>query len=68
MAIDLKQLNDLLHHIESHIDLEHCDEVDERYRMALAYEDVGRPQLVVQFTFGKNWTLSDLWDKFERYT
>ena len=40
MFIDMKQLDELLARIEDHIDLEHCQKVDERYRKSLSCEDL----------------------------
>jgi len=65
---DMKQLDELLTLIEEHIDLDHCEQVDERYRKALSWEEVDRPPLVIQSDFGKAWALPSLWDKFERYS
>ena len=63
---DLEQLDRLLNLIEERIDLEHCEKVDNRYRASLFYEEVDRPPLVVQPTFGKSWKLPQPWDQFER--
>jgi hypothetical protein len=65
--VDFKQLDSLLKLIEEYIDLEHCREMDERYRAALSYAVVDRPPLVVQPGFGKNWKLPSPWDRFEQY-
>ena len=67
MSADLKQLDKLLELIEQHIDLEHSQGVDERYRRSLAYEEVDYPPLVFQSELGKPWKLPKPWDTFERY-
>ncbi len=67
-ATDFKQLNSLLELIESQIDIEQCNKIDQRYRRALACQEVDRPPLVIQPEFGKQWTLPQPWDKFQLYT
>lgn len=68
MRVNEKELDRLLALVADHIDLEHCREVDERYRNALAYQEVDRPPLVVQAPFGAVLNLPDPWDTFHRYS
>lgn len=68
MITDMKQLDELLILIEEHIELEHCQRVDERYRRVLSYEEENGPPLVIRTDFGKNWALPRPWDKFQRYS
>jgi len=63
-----KELDRLLRSVADHIALEHCQEVDERYRRALAWEEVDRPPLVVQAAFGSIINLPLPWNTFRRYT
>ena len=64
---DITQLNQLLALIEERIDLEHCRNVDDRYRRSLSYEPVQRPPLVVHPVFSRTWQLPPPWDSFQRY-
>lgn len=68
MRNEERELERLLKLLEDHIDLEHCLEVDERYRMALQYNDVDRPPLVIQPEFGKILELPSPWKEFKRYS
>ena len=68
MPVDSEQLDKLLELIEQHIDLDRCQQVDERYRRSLAYEDVDCPPLVCQPEFGTHWQVPEPWDQFEHYT
>lgn len=68
MSADRVQLTDLLELIEAQIDLEHCREVDERYRAALSCEEVDRPPLVCQRESGTRWQLPEPWNRFRHYT
>ena len=69
MATDaMQELNELLDLIEQQIDMDRCEEMDERYRRTLAWEDVDRPPLVAQPVFPYPWTLPEPWDRFRRYT
>ncbi len=54
--------------IEPRIDIEHCLEVDERYRRSLNYEAVDRPPLVVQPPFGGTLVLPEPWNEFGHYS
>ena len=63
----MKQLSQLLEFIEGHIDLEHCEEVDARYRRSLKGEPTDRPPLVVQAQWGGNWELPAPWNQFDHY-
>ena len=67
MTADITQLSKLLQLVEEHIDLEHCEQVDARYRRSLAGEETDRPPLVVQAKWGGNWRLPAPWDQFEQY-
>ncbi len=67
MTADIKQLDQLLGFIEEHIDLDHCEQVDARYRRALAGEPTDQPPLVVGAQWGSNWKLPPPWDRFDRY-
>lgn len=62
-----QELNELLALVAEQMDLAHCREVDERYRAALAWENVDRPPLTVQSPFGKTLALPELWARFRRY-
>ena len=66
--IQEKELDRLLMLLEETIDLNHCKEVDERYRRALNYMVVDRPPMVVQVEFGKLLELPSPWNEFKRYS
>ena len=68
MNIAEKELNKILNLLEQHIDLEHCQKVDERYSKALNHQEIDRPPLVVQSEFGKTFELPFPWNVFRRYT
>ena len=61
------ELDRLLTEIAARLDPARCRAVDERYRRALAYEEVDRPPLVVQPAFGKVLDLPEPWSGFYRY-
>lgn len=61
-------LNELLNRVSELIDLNHCRQVDERYRRALSYEDTDRPPLVVQAPFGSVLSLGAPWGEFQRFS
>ena len=67
VSVDYQELDQLLKLAAEHVDLDHCHEVDERYRRALCYESVDRPPLVVQAGFGAELKLPEPWNRFERY-
>ena len=67
MSADIKQLDRLLQQVEEQIDLDHCEQVDARYRRSLASETTDRPPLVVQANWGSEWALPGPWDPFEHY-
>jgi len=67
VSIEERELDRLLKLLEDHVDLEHCLKVDERYSMALQYNDVDRPPLVIQAEFGKTLKLPSPWNEFKRY-
>ena len=67
MSVDYRELDLLLKLVAEHVDLDHCRAVDERYRRALAYEEVDRPPLTVQADFGAEFELPEPWNRFERY-
>jgi hypothetical protein len=58
------ELDRLLTLIDDHVDLDHCHEVDERYRRALKCEEVDRPPLIVQPPFGGEIDFPAPWDEF----
>lgn len=62
------ELDSLLAMVARHLDADHCRAVDERYRRALACEEVDRPPLVVQAPFGARLALPDPWADFHVYT
>ena len=64
---DEKELDRLLGLADDHIDLDHCREVDERYRRALACKAVDRPPLVVEAPFVSTISLPAPWNRFRRY-
>ncbi len=61
------ELDRLLAMIEQHVDLDHCREVDRRYRATLACEPVDRPPLVVRPPFAARLQLPAPWDAFTLY-
>jgi hypothetical protein len=61
-------LNSLLELIESQIDIEQCNKIDQRYHKALSCEEIDRPPLVIQPEFGSKWQMPKPWDKFQLYT
>ena len=61
------ELDRLLALIEDTIDPDHCEQVDERYRRALACEAVDRPPLVVRLPFSASMTLSEPFESFGVY-
>jgi len=61
------ELDRLLAMIERHVDLDHCREVDHRYRATLACEPVDRPPLVVRPPFAARLQLPAPWDAFTFY-
>ena len=61
------QLKELLDLVEANIDPEHCERVDQRYRRALAYEDVDWAPLLIRSPFAGQFSLPAPWDKFNRY-
>jgi hypothetical protein len=61
------ELDRLLAMIERHVDLDHCREVDRRYRATLACEPVDRPPLVVRPPFAAQLQLPAPWDAFTLY-
>ena len=67
MTADIKQLDRLLQLVEEHIDLEHCAQVDARYRRTLAGEETDRLPLVVQAPWSGGWRPPDPWNQFEHY-
>jgi len=67
MRVDEKQLDRLLRCVAEHLDMDHCRRVDERYRRALAYEELDRPPLVVQPKDGPFFDLPPPWSEFTRY-
>ena len=67
MRVIETELDDLLNLIESHIDLNHCRQVDERYRNVLSWGEVDQPPLVVQGAFGTTIKLPPPWERFRRY-
>ena len=67
MTAQISQLDGLLQLIDDQIDLDHCEQVDARYRRALGGEVTDRPPLVVQTQWDGNWTLPKPWDQFEHY-
>ncbi len=67
MIADKKQLSKLLEFVEVHIDPEHCEQVDARYRRSLAGAPTDRPPLVVQAQWGSNWKLPAPWNQFDHY-
>jgi len=67
MAADFTQLDRLLDLIERHIDLEHCAQVDARYRRALTGAATDRPPLIVQADWAESWALPRPWSDFEHY-
>jgi len=68
MTDNEKELNHLMNLVADHIDLKHCQEVDERYRRALTWEEVDRPPLIVQSAFGSVIKLPSPWDTFQYYS
>ena len=63
----IADLDHLLAMIEEHVDLDHCREVDRRYRATLACEPVDRPPLVVRLPFAARLQLPAPWDAFTVY-
>ena len=63
----IADLDHLLAMIEEHVDLDHCREVDRRYRATLACEPVDRPPLVVRPPFAARLQLPAPWDAFTVY-
>ena len=68
MTADIGELNQLLELIEEHLDLDHCEQVDARYRRVLAGAPTDRPPLVVDAQWDSNWKLPTPWDRFDRYS
>ena len=68
VSADQDQLDCLLGLIDEHIDLDHCRQVDARYRRAFAGKDTDRAPLVIQSQWDGNWTLPEPWDQFEHYS
>lgn len=64
----MHDLHKLLSLLDKHIDPEHCAAVDARYRLALGYQNIDRPPLVIQTAFGKTLELPSPWNEFSRYT
>jgi len=62
-----KELDELLRLTADHVDLAHCQEVDDRCRRAVACEPVDRPPLVVQAPFRGALNLPPPWDAFRHY-
>ncbi len=62
------ELSHLLELIADEVDLNHCDEVDERYRRALAYEEVDHPPLVIQSSLDSAMTMPAPWGEFHHYS
>lgn len=62
------ELNRLLELIARQVDLEHCQEADERYRRALAYEEVDHPPLVIQSSLDSAMTMPAPWGEFRHYS
>ena len=62
-----QELDHLLSLIEERIDLDHCEEVDARFRRALAWQDTDRPPLIVQAAFGGKVSLPAPWDAFHHF-
>jgi hypothetical protein len=46
-------LDRLLALLEDRVDLDHCRQVDDRYRRCLRWEEIDRPPLVIRVPFGK---------------
>jgi hypothetical protein len=63
-----RELDLLLSLIDDRVDLDHCRAVDERYRRALAWEEIDRLPLVVQGAFGSTISLPEPWDRFRHYS
>lgn len=62
------ELDELLELIGAHVDIRHCREVDERYTLALAGEEVDRPPLVVKAHYPAKLALPHPWERFRQYT
>lgn len=61
------ELDELLRLIAARVDLDHCRRVDERFRRALAWDEVDRPPLVVQPSFGVSFAMPPPWARFRIY-
>jgi len=64
MVSQEQELDRLLNLLDEHLDVERCRQIDERYRRALAWEEVDRPPLVVQAKFPTVTKLPPPWDEF----
>ena len=64
-----KELDRLLALVAEHLDLDHCQVVDQRYRAVFNYDDVDRPILVTmsESPFGSGDLLPEPWDAFRFY-
>ena len=58
------ELDRLLSLLEEHIDLERCHRIDERYRRALAWEEVDWTPLIVHAPFSETMNLPPPWNEF----
>lgn len=68
LSADLRELDDLLRTVSEQIDIDHCRDVDRRYRCALTLQDVDRPPLVVKADYGASIALPEPWSRFRRYS
>ncbi len=68
MRANKEELDLLRSGIAHDVDIERSHQIDERYRLALEYEDVDRPPIVVQPEFGRSFTLPEPWSGFRRYS
>ena len=67
MTADIQQLDQLLQEIDEQVDLDHCEQVDARYRRAFSGAATDRPPLVVKANWDSQWMLPDPWNQFEHY-
>lgn len=63
------ELDELLRLVSDNINIEHCHEIDEKYKATLSYEYVDRPPLIAMADFGFDFMrLPPPWDKFRFYS